>query len=225
MTIQNVWNLNKYKSYFLIILAVIVSGCTSNFNDYPQKKRGAELLNMAIKLQYEVVENDLFKEILREIIDESGSSNNNLGALYISTVCPQEVPDSYDWFYSKINERGLTKREQVNISSNPFYRLFGTRAMAPACGDVMTLFTWSINKAPDAYNLVNTILHERIHNFGSYHPHSQKKEDNKCHFDYLVGDLAEAVLLYQNPHANRKMPSDICPILKHKLKQKGIQTQ
>lgn len=204
--------MTKWLAMFLLSFIIFTSSAAA------QNSTGYSVIDEALSLQNEAVNDPLYKVILGELLAHDDQAKD-LGKLSLKGM--HEINDKIDWLFKKFEEQGLATESNVTFFKTwkPWYRK--TNARANSCDSTFSINRRRINKQ-DVYGWTNTIIHERIHNFCSYHPESQKRSDNVCHFDYLAGDLAEAILIYRDESSNRKLGSIACPQLCDVLYSHGI---
>lgn len=70
--------------------------------------------------------------------------------------------------------------------------------------------------------IANTLIHERVHSFGQEHAWGQQRRFNLCDAPYVMGDLAEMLLLHRDTGQPVAPRQKLCRALHKRLRADGI---
>jgi hypothetical protein len=82
---------------------------------------------------------------------------------------------------------------------------------------------WQLSRVPTS--IANTLVHERVHSFGTIHPETQTRRGNECDASYVAGDLAQAILVQGNQRAREPFDGPMCPALCQALEARHLVTR
>lgn len=192
------------KTFLLTLIACsVLNGCAVT------KGTENQAVQKAIVLQQQIISDPLFEQILQEL-DSSKSIDWGDGRTDIIQQSLSGYKSNIEWILSKYKTKGGFSKDSVFLwrKFNPFS---STTAATSTCVDKTRLNKWNLTN--DEYSLVNTLIHERAHSFCLNHGVDQTRAINQCDAAYIMGDLAEILILYRKGIKEREMDKPICPAL------------
>lgn len=188
----------------LLVLLIHIQSCVTTAGiENPSVKE-------AIELQSQVFEDELFIKILKEL---EQNSTIVWGDERLSSVDKTELEafdNNMDWLLEKYRSQGVYAKDSVFLwrKWNPFSK---TTAVTTTCNKTTKLNKWRIKRTTSS--ILNTLIHERVHSFCVGHV-GQSRSGNECDPSYVVGDLAQIILLYRNGVKEQTMNKPFCQDLK-----------
>lgn len=201
------------KNLYLILIAILLFSCVTT------KGVKNQTVKEAIELQSDVVNDPLFNKILKEL-ESDGAIDWNEGRTNFVNENLSDYKSNIDWLIEKYKSEGAYPSNSVFLwrKWNPFS---STTAVTTQCVETTKLNKWKLNR--DKYSILNTLIHERVHSFCLVHPSGkQTRQANMCDASYIVGDLAEILILYRKGVKERKMDKPICPKLIEKINEYNL---
>lgn len=196
---------------FLFVIVFLVSCAVS-------KSEQKDKVTNAIKLQKTIMEDELFIKILKDLEQSNSINWSENRTQYVSTLELSKFDNKVDWLLNEYKTKGVFSKDSVFLwrKWNP---LSNTTAVTSRCKHTTKLNKWKLKRSE--YSIANTLIHERVHSFCLIHP-NQKRSGNECDPAYIVGDLAQIIILYRKGKLEIAMNKPLCSELKNKINELGL---
>jgi hypothetical protein len=192
-----------YRTFIAILLVGTLSSCAR----FSQNQSAT--VESAIGLQSEVLIVSDFWEILANL-ENQGAIKWDAPLIPAAESESLAFPNRTAWLIAKFKAEGPFQRSQIKPwrKWNPF----SSTTASTAAGTPRTrLNLWRLDRT--SISIANTLFHERVHGFGQVHAHGQTKNGNQCDAAYVVGDLAEYLLVERGQIAGSEGKVTACAAL------------
>ena len=211
----------KKTLFFFSFVLILSGGILAQSQDKRDIVTPYPVINDALRLQQNAISSPLYAEIFTEL-ETTGAITWKTNTLVSNPLNNrQSYSSNTEWLLANYNEKGMAEANNLSFYKS-FWRKSKTTAKVKTCSSTVKINIRKINGSRDKFSWANTLLHERIHSFCLQHTGGQTRPANMCDMAYIVGDLAEAVLIAQTEGTATKSYPNVCPALCEALSARDI---